>query len=88
MAGGKYTTYRVMAKDAVDEAVNGLARKVPSSTTQRLPLLVLKLKTPLEWMMMFAVPAMLAFEAVICTFWRVTLGMLKTRVPLSAVKTV
>ena len=39
MAGGKYTTYRVMAKDAVDEAVNGLARKVPSSTTQRLPLL-------------------------------------------------
>lgn len=39
VAGGKYTTYRVMAKDAVDEVVNGLARKVPSSTTQRLPLL-------------------------------------------------
>ena len=24
VAGGKYTTYRVMAKDAVDEAVHGL----------------------------------------------------------------
>ncbi|GAB95962.1 glycerol-3-phosphate dehydrogenase [Kineosphaera limosa] len=39
VAGGKYTTYRVMAKDAVDEVVNGLARKVPPSTTHQLPLL-------------------------------------------------
>lgn len=38
VAGGKYTTYRVMAKDAVDEVVNALARKVPPSTTKRLPL--------------------------------------------------
>ncbi|WP_168582001.1 glycerol-3-phosphate dehydrogenase/oxidase [Gephyromycinifex aptenodytis] len=39
VAGGKYTTYRVMAKDAVDEAVNALARKVPESTTANLPLI-------------------------------------------------
>jgi glycerol-3-phosphate dehydrogenase len=43
VAGGKYTTYRVMAKDAVDEAVHGLAavldRKVPSSCTDDVPLL-------------------------------------------------
>ena len=26
VAGGKYTTYRVMAQDAVDEAVHGLER--------------------------------------------------------------
>ncbi len=29
IAGGKYTTYRVMAKDAVDAAVHGMQRKVP-----------------------------------------------------------
>ena len=29
VAGGKYTTYRVMAKDAVDEAVRGLDARVP-----------------------------------------------------------
>ncbi|TIC80864.1 glycerol-3-phosphate dehydrogenase/oxidase [Nocardioides sp. GY 10127] len=43
VAGGKYTTYRVMAKDAVDEAVFGLAdhfdRSVPRSTTEDVPLL-------------------------------------------------
>lgn len=43
VAGGKYTTYRIMAKDAVDEAVFGLEthldRKVPASTTERVPLL-------------------------------------------------
>jgi len=43
VAGGKYTTYRVMAKDAVDEAVHGLTshfyRTVPPSTTDRVPLL-------------------------------------------------
>jgi glycerol-3-phosphate dehydrogenase len=43
VAGGKYTTYRVMAKDAVDEAVHGLAREldrsVPASVTAQVPLL-------------------------------------------------
>ena len=31
VAGGKYTTYRVMAADAVDEAVRGLDARVPDS---------------------------------------------------------
>ena len=39
VAGGKYTTYRVMAKDAVDAAVHGLNRSVPASCTDRVPLL-------------------------------------------------
>jgi glycerol-3-phosphate dehydrogenase len=39
VAGGKYTTYRVMAKDAVDAAVHGLNRSVPDSCTDRVPLL-------------------------------------------------
>jgi glycerol-3-phosphate dehydrogenase len=43
VAGGKYTTYRIMAKDAVDEAVHGLTsawdRKVPPSCTDKIPLL-------------------------------------------------
>ncbi len=38
IAGGKYTTYRVMAKDAVDYAVHGLERLVPPSITDRVPL--------------------------------------------------
>jgi glycerol-3-phosphate dehydrogenase len=38
IAGGKYTTYRVMAKDAVDSAVHGLDRRVPPSITERIPL--------------------------------------------------
>jgi glycerol-3-phosphate dehydrogenase len=38
IAGGKYTTYRVMAKDAVDSAVHGLERSVPASITERVPL--------------------------------------------------
>jgi len=38
IAGGKYTTYRVMAKDAVDSAVHGLERTVPPSITERVPL--------------------------------------------------
>src|SRR5450759_139369 len=38
IAGGKYTTYRVMAKDAVDSAVHGLERSVPKSCTERVPL--------------------------------------------------
>ena len=39
VAGGKYTTYRVMGKDAVDEAVFGLDARVPESITDRVPLL-------------------------------------------------
>ncbi|MCG8914541.1 glycerol-3-phosphate dehydrogenase/oxidase [Actinokineospora sp. PR83] len=38
VAGGKYTTYRVMAADAVDEAVRGLG-PVPASVTAEVPLL-------------------------------------------------
>ena len=38
VAGGKYTTYRVMAKDAVDEAVHGLDQRVAPSCTERVPL--------------------------------------------------
>jgi glycerol-3-phosphate dehydrogenase len=39
VAGGKYTTYRIMAKDAVDAAVHGLEADVPASVTDRVPLL-------------------------------------------------
>lgn len=39
MAGGKYTTYRVMAKDAVDEAVHGLDQRVAECVTEDTPLL-------------------------------------------------
>ncbi|WP_037912449.1 glycerol-3-phosphate dehydrogenase/oxidase [Actinacidiphila yeochonensis] len=39
VAGGKYTTYRVMAKDAVDEAVHGLDRRVADCCTEEVPLL-------------------------------------------------
>ncbi|QBI20663.1 glycerol-3-phosphate dehydrogenase/oxidase [Egibacter rhizosphaerae] len=39
IGGGKYTTYRVMAEDAVDRAVEGLDREVPPSPTRHLPLL-------------------------------------------------
>jgi glycerol-3-phosphate dehydrogenase len=39
IAGGKYTTYRVMAEDAVDVAVGDLEREeVPASTTADIPL--------------------------------------------------
>jgi len=38
IAGGKYTTYRVMAKDAVDAVAHGLGSSVPPSVTDRLPL--------------------------------------------------
>jgi glycerol-3-phosphate dehydrogenase len=34
IAGGKYTTYRVMAEDAVNEAVHDLRRIVPDSCTE------------------------------------------------------
>ena len=39
IAGGKYTTYRVMSEDAVDEAVNHLRRIVPDSTTENLAII-------------------------------------------------
>ncbi|CAO5247608.1 glycerol-3-phosphate dehydrogenase/oxidase [Frankia sp. AgKG'84/4] len=39
VAGGKYTTYRVMAADAVDAAVRGMGRPVPPSCTEKIPLL-------------------------------------------------
>jgi glycerol-3-phosphate dehydrogenase len=39
VAGGKYTTYRVMGKDAVDEAAFGLDQRVPESCTDRVPLI-------------------------------------------------
>lgn len=39
VAGGKYTTYRVMAKDAVDAAARGIDRSCPPSCTDQVPLL-------------------------------------------------
>ncbi|HET8600067.1 MAG TPA: glycerol-3-phosphate dehydrogenase C-terminal domain-containing protein, partial [Segeticoccus sp.] len=43
VAGGKYTTYRIMAKDAIDEAAHGLSaaagRRVPRCCTDDVPLL-------------------------------------------------
>lgn len=43
IAGGKYTTYRVMAKDAIDAAVHGMSaqldRAVPECCTEDVPLL-------------------------------------------------
>ena len=39
VAGGKYTTYRVMAADAVDEVARGLDGRVSASCTERIPLL-------------------------------------------------
>jgi len=38
VAGGKYTTYRVMAADVVDAAVAGLGRAVAPSLTRHLPI--------------------------------------------------
>ena len=39
VAGGKYTTYRVMAKDAVDAVAHGLDGKVPGSCTDQVALI-------------------------------------------------
>ncbi len=39
VAGGKYTTYRVMAADAVNEAARSLDERVPESCTDQVPLL-------------------------------------------------
>ncbi|MEV0631853.1 glycerol-3-phosphate dehydrogenase/oxidase [Nonomuraea wenchangensis] len=38
IAGGKYTTYRVMARDAVDAVAHGLDQRVPPSCTDSVPL--------------------------------------------------
>jgi glycerol-3-phosphate dehydrogenase len=38
IAGGKYTTYRIMARDAVDAVAHGLDGKVPPSCTDQIPL--------------------------------------------------
>jgi glycerol-3-phosphate dehydrogenase len=38
VAGGKYTTYRIMAKDAVDEAVKDFGSEVAESSTDKVPL--------------------------------------------------
>lgn len=39
VAGGKYTTYRIMAEDAVDAAVHALPGRVPPSCTENIPLM-------------------------------------------------
>ncbi len=38
IAGGKWTTYRIMAKDAINAAVDALDGKIPESTTQEIAL--------------------------------------------------
>jgi glycerol-3-phosphate dehydrogenase len=38
VAGGKYTTYRIMARDAVDAVAHGLDWRTPPSCTDRVPL--------------------------------------------------
>ena len=38
IAGGKYTTYRVMARDAVDAAISGMKAEIPDSSTDEIPL--------------------------------------------------
>ncbi|HEY2263700.1 MAG TPA: glycerol-3-phosphate dehydrogenase C-terminal domain-containing protein, partial [Streptosporangiaceae bacterium] len=38
VAGGKFTTYRVMAADAVDEAARTMDARVPESCTAEIPL--------------------------------------------------
>jgi len=39
IAGGKFTTYRLMARDVVDAAVADFDREVPASVTHKVPLL-------------------------------------------------
>jgi glycerol-3-phosphate dehydrogenase len=39
IAGGKFTTYRLMARDVVDAAVADFGRDVPASVTHQVPLL-------------------------------------------------
>jgi len=49
VAGGKYTTYRVMAKDAVDLAAFNFEKKVPASCTESLPLVGSDQGYPAVW---------------------------------------
>jgi glycerol-3-phosphate dehydrogenase len=49
VAGGKYTTYRVMAKDAVDLAAFNFEKKVPASCTELLPLVGSDQGYPAVW---------------------------------------
>ena len=39
IAGGKYTTYRVMAADAVDAAAKDISATIPKSSTKSIPLI-------------------------------------------------
>lgn len=39
LAGGKYTTYRVMAKDAVEMATNDITKLTSESITEKLPII-------------------------------------------------
>lgn len=39
VAGGKYTTYRVMAKDVIDVAARSIDRRVPECCTDQIPLI-------------------------------------------------
>jgi glycerol-3-phosphate dehydrogenase len=39
VAGGKWTTYRIMAQDAIDAATDALDGRIPPSTTKNIPLL-------------------------------------------------
>lgn len=38
IAGGKYTTYRIMGRDVIDLAINELRKLSPESVTEKLPL--------------------------------------------------
>lgn len=38
VAGGKYTTYRIMARDAIDAAARDMQRPLPPSCTEKIPL--------------------------------------------------
>ena len=39
IAGGKYTTYRIMSRDVIDLAINELRKLSPESVTEKLPLI-------------------------------------------------
>ncbi len=49
VAGGKYTTYRVMAEDAIDLAARSLEKKVPASCTDSIPLVGSDCGYPAVW---------------------------------------
>jgi glycerol-3-phosphate dehydrogenase len=39
IAGGKFTTYRIMARDVIDAVLEGVDKEVPASVTEKTPLL-------------------------------------------------